>query len=60
MPISCDPSDLADLARCMSCIPPGMLQEVKTDLICQWAEGGSVQLNNVSWEPPDTPAFVNE
>lgn len=38
MTISCDPSDLANTARCvLECVPPRMQQAIKTSLLCQVA-----------------------
>jgi len=38
--ISCDPNDLAALARCFKCLPPGTLTEVQTYLLCQILNNG--------------------
>ena len=40
MAISCDPNDLAALARCFKCLPPGTLTEVQTYLLCQILNNG--------------------
>jgi hypothetical protein len=38
MPVNCDPSSLANAARCFaSCIPPGEFEAVKVYLICEYA-----------------------
>jgi hypothetical protein len=38
MPVNCDPSSLANAARCFaSCIPPGEFEAVKVYLICEFA-----------------------
>lgn len=38
MAISCDPSTLANAARCFdSCVPDGMQQALKTSLLCQYS-----------------------
>lgn len=37
---SCDPSSLANAARCFdSCVPPGQQQALKTSLLCAYANG---------------------
>lgn len=41
MPISCDPNDLAQLAKCFKCLPPATLQEIITYLLCQINNNGS-------------------
>jgi len=51
MPTSCDPNDLALLAKCFTCLPSVTLQQVQTYLLCQMLSGvatGSVQLLNQS------------
>lgn len=40
MAISCDPNDLAALAKCFKCLPLATLQEVQTYLLCQIFNGG--------------------
>lgn len=47
--ISCDTNDLAQQARCFQCINEKSLREIKTYLLCQWANSGS------SPTPPDAP-----
>lgn len=36
---TCDPSGLANLARCYRCLDAGTLVQVETFLLCQWANG---------------------
>ncbi len=40
MATSCDPNDLAALARCFKCLPGATLQEVQTFLLCQILNNG--------------------
>lgn len=47
MAVNCDPSTLANEARCFDrCIPPGMQDAVKTYLLAVWA-GGSLDPNTL-------------
>lgn len=46
MPISCDPNDLAELAKCFSCLNPVQLAQVQTYLLALLA-GGSVDPNTL-------------
>lgn len=47
MPVSCEPSDLANAAACFQCLSEKSLKEVKTLLLCAWSDK--------SWNlvPPD-------
>lgn len=47
MAISCDPNNLASLARCLTCLPAATLQEVKTNLLCQLNSVGGFGTNIV-------------
>ncbi len=49
MTISCDPSDLANAARCvLECVPPRMQQAIKTSLLCQVASSSQANLRITS------------
>lgn len=47
--MNCDPNALAQAARCFSCLPPHILDGIKTYLLCQWENAGPA--------PPPTPDF---
>lgn len=40
MAVSCDPNDLAALAKCFKCLSAGTLEEVQTYLLCQILSAG--------------------
>jgi len=40
MAISCDPNDLAALAKCFKCLPPATLQQIQAYLLCQIVNNG--------------------
>lgn len=40
MPVSCDPNDLAALAKCFKCMPLATLLEIQTYLLCQIVNSG--------------------
>lgn len=50
--MNCDPNALMAAARCVRCIPSGMLPEVQLYLICKWA--GAVVVPN-----PPSPVVTN-
>lgn len=58
--MNCDPSALAQAARCFSCLPPNILEGIKSYLLCQWENAGG----GPSPPAPDfgidwTPANIN-
>jgi hypothetical protein len=48
--MACDPNELVSLARCFTCLPPGLLSPLQTYLLCQlveMAQSGGLSSNQV-------------
>lgn len=59
--ISCDPNNLANLARCFSCLPGVILQQARTYLLCGLTNVGGFGLNLIqtgSTYQGTTPTFT--
>jgi hypothetical protein len=45
--MNCDPNALADAARCFDCLPPKVLTDTATYLMCQWVGALGPVVNNL-------------